>query len=110
MGADAFYVYFGLRYTIEAGEEVGRCERGEDPRIIAARKARLNCCFDRPTDGEPHFLLIGASIGRFGVDNTSHASISTGEIDQIITNTRRKLQDAGFMIEPQIHFQLAAQF
>ena len=89
--------------------EVG-VQTGEDPRSSAARKAKLQLRFDRLTDGEPHFLLIGAKIGAFGVEGASAAELSEPEWAGIVAATKAKSGEAGIEEEPKFLLQLAAQY
>ena len=109
MGADAFTVYFGIRFTVPEAE-IEALEREADPRLIAARKVKLRCCLDRLTDGDPHFLLIGHEFGSFGVEGDATASITEDEMQRIVSDTKRKLRDAGFEQPPAFHFQFIAQY
>lgn len=110
MGADRVYVFFGVRQLVSSDEELEQLERRSDPRFEAARKARLQVCLDRPTDGEAHFLLIGTRIGTLGVEDASQADLSETEFHAVAASTRAKLKDAGFPEEPKLHFQLVAQY
>jgi hypothetical protein len=85
MGADAFHVFFGVRHLIQSEQELAALEDRTDTRLVAARKARLNTCFGRATDGTSHLLLIGYDLGTFGVENQVES-------------------------EPRFYFQLEAQY
>src|SRR5688572_6113227 len=110
MGADSFIVFFGLRYTITSAEEQERLAVRDDPRLLVARRARLQTYWGRETEGEPMFLLIGTEIGRFGVENMTRADVSASEIAAIIEETHRKLRDAGLEGEAKLQFQLDADY
>src|SRR5690349_9026968 len=53
MSADAFIVYFGVRYAVESEEELDRLERRNDPRLESARKSRLKTFLGRATADAP---------------------------------------------------------
>lgn len=50
MGADAFTVYYGLRFRVSE-EELDMLQERAHPHQIAARKCGLRCYFGRPTNG-----------------------------------------------------------
>jgi hypothetical protein len=110
MGADIVYAFFGVRYQIESDDELEQLETGEDPRLKAARKAKLQFCLARMTDGEPHFLLIGTKIGAFGVEGASAAELSEPELAGVVAAAKAKLREAGIEEEPKFLLQLAAQY
>ncbi len=110
MGADAFYVFYGIRFSVESDGELDALERNVDPRLKAARAAGLTWCFDRPTDGEPHFLLIGHRLGSFGVEADVEGAIGKQELLDVMARTEAALANAGFSQQPRIHLQLAAQY
>src|SRR5687768_14667599 len=82
LGADAFIVFYGLRYTLSDGE-LDAAEQRTDHRVIAARRVKLQTYLGRLTDGEPHFLLVGTRLGVFGVENESARSIGGVDLQQI---------------------------
>lgn len=110
MGSDFFYVFFGVRYQVNSEEDIEQLETGANPRLRAAKKVKLQSCFDRLTDGEPHFLLIGTKIGTFGVEGAASAELSEAELAHLVASTKAKLLEAGIANEPRFHFQLAAQY
>jgi hypothetical protein len=109
MGADAFIVFFGIRYTVDA-EEVERLEGREDLRLVAARKFGLKTYWGRATDGEPYFLLVGGEVGQFGVEGSAQARFTDGELQQLAGQTRERLRRAGLEGEPAFHLQLVARY
>jgi hypothetical protein len=110
VGADAFYVFFGVRFVVQSDVELERLEMGEDVRLTTARRAHLQTCLDRPTDGEKHFLLVGSRIGTFGVEGQASAELTGAEMQRIVETTRQKLSEAGITEEPKFYFQLVAQY
>ena len=109
MGADTFIAIYGIRYEL-TDSEVESCERKDDERMKRARKAKLDFCFDRPTDGEHYFLYIGTTLASIGVEAEQYETMPEGEFSAKISETRRRLKDAGFNDEPSLHFQLIAQY
>jgi hypothetical protein len=111
MGADAFHVFFGIRQFVKSKAELEALENRTDPRLVAARKVRLKTYFGRLTDGEPYFLLIGHHLGTFGVNNQTGAAFSESEIQAVVEETRRRLEQAH--LDPsgaRFYFQLEAQY
>ena len=110
MGADAFVVFFGVRYSIpDDDDDLEKLDSRTDPRVEAARGAGLHTYCGRLTEGEDHFLLIGFRLGVFGVENELQKSIWERELLQTMERTRLKLRDASFKEEPALHLQLDAQ-
>ncbi len=110
MGADACFVFFGLRYDISSDEELEGVEAQTDSRVRRAKKARLQFALGRPTDGESHFLLVGAQLAIVGVENQRSAVLSEADLAKVAPETRKRLLDAGFDADPALHFQLHAQY
>jgi hypothetical protein len=108
MGADSFITIYGIRYEL-TDSEIESCETRSDERMKRARKAKLDFCFDRPTDGERYFLYIGTTLASIRVEAERYETMTEGEFSAKISETRRRLQDAGFNDEPSLHFQLIAQ-
>ena len=109
MGADAFVAFYGVRYTLSE-DECDAVERRTDPRVTVARRTRLDSHLGRLTDGEPHYLLIGTSLGIFGVENETSRSVDAPEIERIMRDTAATLSEAGLTGTPQLHLQLEAQY
>ena len=109
MSADAFVAFYGVRYTLSE-DECEAVEQRTDPRVTAARRTRLDSHLGRLTDGDPYYLLIGTSLGVFGVENQSARSVETTEIDRVMRQTAAMLVAAGLPGTPQLHLQLEAQY
>ena len=110
MGADAFYVFYGVRFSVASERELQALETGSDARAKAARAAKLRICFDRLTDGAPYFLLIGHELGTFGAESLSDASFAKDELIHLMSRTEAQLKSAGFSEHPKMYFQFAAQY
>lgn len=110
MGADVLYAFYGIQFTVESDGELEALETRTDPRLKAARAAGLTTCFDRATEGQPHFFLIGHRLGEFGIQAGTQATISKQELLEIMARTEAGLLRAGFAQQPGLHFQLAAQY
>jgi hypothetical protein len=110
MGADAFIVYFGVRYRVESEEEFDRLERRDDPRLVAARKARLKTFYGRATEGKDHFLLVGSEVGQFGVEGEMEGELTAAELEKVAAETTEKLAQAGLEGIPKLYLQVIAQY
>jgi hypothetical protein len=111
MGAAVFHVFYGNRQAVRSEQELEALEDRTDPRLATARKAHLKTYFGRATDGQPYFLFIGHHIGTFGVENQIERALSETEVQAIVEETKRRLQQAGFdPTEARFHFQLEAQY
>ena len=108
MGADVFLAFYGLRYTLSAGE-LEAVEQRTDARVISARRAKLHTHFGRLTDGEPYFLLVGTRLGVFGVENEPARSYEAAALEQVMRETAAKLQAAGLPGTPALHLMLEAE-
>jgi hypothetical protein len=109
LGADAFIAFYGLRFQLSDGE-LDAVEQRTDHRVTAARRARLQTYLGRLTDGEPHFLLVGTRLGVLGVENESEKSVGGVELQQIMSDTAAKLEEAGLSGAPRLFLQLEAQY
>jgi hypothetical protein len=78
--------------------------------VTAARRTRLDSHLGRLTDGELYYLLIGTSLGVYGVENESARSVDTTELDRVMRQTAAMLAEAGLTGTPQLHLQLEAQY
>jgi hypothetical protein len=109
MGADSVIAYFGVRYELSE-EEMDACEAGEDERTLRARRAKLDYCFDRPTDGEGYFLYVGRRLANLGVEADVYEELSELGLLEIMAKTKTSLAKAEIAGEPALHFQLIAQY
>lgn len=111
MGADAFIVFYGVRYEIPATDEsLEPFEMRTAPLYQQANRARLKTYFDRMTDGEPYFFYVGTELGCFGIENDSLKSYTSTELQRIITETDAKLREGGFEGRQKLWLQLIAQY
>jgi hypothetical protein len=111
MGADAFYVYYGVKRSVELGSsEMELLEREKHPVFDTAFDAKLHVTWGRMTEGEDYFLLIGHKIGCFGVENETYRQIPAEEMRRIIEQTDQRLRQARITETPAFHCQLDAQY
>ena len=107
MGADAFHIYYGLRWEIDADaeEELDRLEAESDPRQIAAQRHGLDTWWGPTADEDVYFLLVGKLVGHFGWQYEHDGRLMNTAVPHLMEETREKLQAAGFGDEPAWHFQ-----
>jgi hypothetical protein len=111
MGADAFYVYYGVKRSLQPdSSETDLLEQEKHPILQALFKAKLHFAWGRMTEGEDYFLLIGHEIGRFGVENQTYLKIPVDEIRLIMEETNQRLKQAGIIDTPAFHCQLETQY
>ena len=111
MGADVFYVYYGVKRSLEPGSsEMELLEREKHPIFDMAFDAKLHVTWGRMTEGEDYFLLVGHQIGCFGAENEAYRQISAEEMRRIVELTDQRLRQAGITETPAFHCQLNAQY
>jgi len=112
MGADAFYVYFGVKRLIAKDDElqVRMLEEGKHPLQSIAKAHTLQVAWGRLTDGEDYFLLIGEEIGRFGVEGVLQREVPRGDLQDLMKKTDGRLKAAAILELPRLIMQLHAQF
>jgi len=109
LGVNAFIAFYGLRYTLSDGER-DAVEQRTDHRVIAARRVKLQKYLGRHTDGEPHFLLVGTHLGVLGMENESANFVGGVELQQIMSDTAAKLEEAGLSGAPGLYLQFEDQY
>jgi hypothetical protein len=103
MGADVFYLYYGVVRRIPLhSEEISQLSDDNHPIYGLAFDHKLHVTWGVIWEGEPAFLLIGTQIGVYGAENSSHSGLSDAEMDQVRRETRVKLKAAGFDEEPRL--------
>ena len=118
MGADAFSVWYGLRFEIDVeATDNSSFDRVMEPfetnveaRMVAAHSAGLAAWTDRDTEGGTYYLGIGSEIGRFGGEYLFHRALRDSDLTEIQFQTRAKLQAAGIEGTASLHFQLVCQY
>src|SRR5438105_4513439 len=111
MGADSFYVYYGVKRRVLLGSpEIDLLEREKHPMFDSAFDTKLHVAWGRMTDGDDYFLLIGHEIGCFGVEGLTDRQISTEDLRRVIEQTDQRLRQAEISETPAFHCQLNAQY
>lgn len=118
MGADAFSAWYGLRIPIDVAglgedafdEAIAPYEDGSDSRMAAAQSVGLDAWMDRDTDGGTHYLAIGTSLGRLGLEHKTHVEVHDNDLDEIQLRTRALLIKAGLGPKAALHLQFLSQY
>ncbi len=111
MSADAFVVFYGVRFEILSEDDLLEpLELETDDRMVRATRHGLDHWFGVATDGAPHHLYVGRNIGCFGVEGSGYRSLPMAGILQVAAETQAKLHEAGFDGEPALHMQLEAGY
>src|SRR5262249_9729744 len=111
MGADAFYVCYGLRWEVSAAsEELRLLEKREDPRQVAAKKHKLDTSWGATTDQTRYLELIGKLIGDFGWEGEHDTQLEDEKVARLVEDTKRKLRAAGFENEPAWYYQFEPDY
>lgn len=107
MGADAFHVFYGLRWEVDANaeEEMSLLESRDDPRQGAARKHGLDCWWGATMDENVYYILVGRLVGHFGWQHDADGLIEPSDLAELMEETQRKLRTAGFVEAPAWRFQ-----
>jgi hypothetical protein len=110
MSADACVIYYGLRYKVAEHETEG-LELRTDPRMVAARQAKLKSYWGNFTglhDG--YALLIGAELAVLGPENAEAFDIGVEELKALMDLTDSKLRSAGLVGIPRLYCEWEFDF
>ena len=112
MGADAVYLYYGVKRKIPLNDrdQIQQLEERTHPFYKLAYKHKLKMTWGRLTDGADYFVLIGQQIGQYGAEGTHEDSISDAQMMEIIENTKQRLKAADIVDFPTFIVQLEAQY
>ena len=115
MGADAFVVCYGIRYSLGrdadiSDEQLAVFEEERDPRMLAAAKVGLKTWWDKETDGGEYVLFVGAMLGELGIEHDMSRSVADPALAEAMERTRALLKQAGLEGTPALHFQVFAQY
>ena len=112
MGADSCVVYYGVRYQVTDESELEQLSARTHPLMRAAEQAGLqyywgNFAMD---GGEYNLLLIGTEIGVFGLEELGERELADSDLEQIMLDTRERLQRAGFSLVPALQIQFEPDY
>ncbi len=112
MGADSFFVFYGIKIGVDPGDEdlISAIETRSDPRCKIARRLGLDTHFGRMTVSDDFYFYIGQRIVWLGHEHDFHAAFGSNELAEIASTVRAKLKEAGLSEMPSFHFQFEAQY
>lgn len=112
MGADAFHVFYGVRWDIDGQNEaeVDSLQRRDDHRLKKAKQYGLQHWWGQTEKEGHYFLLIGHNIGSFGRELGNTTRTEGPELLRIIAEVKEKLQAAGFETLPALHCQFEPDY
>jgi hypothetical protein len=112
VGADSFVAFFGIKLSLDPEDEdvLDACGDETDSRCVTAKAAGLQVHSGRMTDGEDYFLYVGRRLGWIGLQHDKHTTLSEPQFLEIAASVRRRLLEAGFQEQPELHLQLEAQY
>jgi len=121
MGAEAFVVYYGVRYEVEDPSELDMLEYSSmsrqsnngspidgldadqwHPKVRAAVSVGLEWTWGI-TQEETYYLLIGKELGWLGWEHVGEVAIPTQELEATIAETKRQLHVAEFNEPVALH-------
>lgn len=105
MGSATTVVFYGVRLDVTEAE-VESLEARAHPVITKARAAGLQCYwgnFGAPE--ELYYLLIGALLGKFGVEDAQELRVTPERLSQLAADTAKQLTEAGFSDPPALLIQ-----
>lgn len=120
MGAEAFVVYYGVRFVVEDQVEIAsleyslsRSNNGDvpidsldadrwHPKVRTAVRADLQWTWGI-TQEETYYLLIGKELGWLGWEHTGEIAIPTQELEAAMAETKRRLHLAEFNEPVSLH-------
>jgi len=112
MGADSCVVYYGVRYQVTGETELEQLEARTHPLMQAAKRAGLQYYWGNFSmeGGEYHLLLVGREIGVFGLEGIGERELADTEFQQMMQDTRERLQRGGFSLVPALQIQFEPDY
>ncbi len=107
MSASSTVAFFGLRFKIDAAEDIAAREERRHLHQRYANQASLNhywANFDAP--GELYYSFLGRRLGIIGPENEREISVTADDFETIQRETKEKLRLLDLEIEPQLYLQL----
>jgi hypothetical protein len=107
MGADAFHVYYGLRWELDpdSDDQLSQLESESDPRLAAAKQHGLDSWWGFTAGEESCFLLVGKLAGHLGWQHDHDVQLGDAAMARLMEETRRKLLASSLEGDPAWHFQ-----
>ncbi len=107
MGADAFYVCYGVRLVVDADDAptTKALELRRHPWQVRAKNHGLDFWWGDTVDERQCFALIGRLVGQYGWEGEPYRELSGAEVDRVVTETAERLLAAGIEGQPAWHFQ-----
>lgn len=112
MGADSCVVYYGVRYQVTDETELEQLSARAHPLMEAAKRVGLqhywgNFSMD---GGEYQLLLVDREIGVFGLEGLGERELADAEFQEIMQDTRERLQHGGFSLTPALQIQFEPDY
>ncbi len=112
MGADSCVVYYGERYHVTDESELEQLEARTHPLIQAAKRVGLQHYWGNFSmeGGEYYLLLVGRELGVFGVEGIGELELGDTEFQQVMKDTKERLQRGGFSLLPALQIQFEPDY
>lgn len=105
MSASSCIGYIGLRFEVRA-DEIDQLEGKSDPRQIAARRVGLSSYWANfGGETERYVLLVGTRIATLGPENDLAATLLTGQLLSLASDTSDRLRSANLVGEVSLHLE-----
>jgi hypothetical protein len=112
MGADSCIVYYGVRYQVTDEAELEQLSAPTHPLMEAAKRVGLQYYWGNFSmdGGEYQLLLVGREIGIFGLEGIGERELADAEFQQVMQDTRERLQRGGFSLTPALQIQFEPDY
>ncbi len=105
MSAESSLVFYGLRFDV-AASDIEQLELRKHPWIVNARSAGLHFYWANFGGLDlRYYFFIGRKIGITGLENSSEIVVNDADLAKQISETKTKLNGAGFDEEPKLFAQ-----
>jgi hypothetical protein len=110
MGADATYLFYGVRYQVSDPLRVSQLQTDDHPLVRAGKKAGLDTYWGNfgSNGNELLILNVGRQIATLGHEGSIDIELSDTEPTKLQIDTRRKLNTGGFSLVPALFAQFEA--
>jgi len=104
MSSSACVVFYGLKYEIPPGSVTDLLEERRDPRMLAAKSARLDVYWGNFGGIDERYLLfIGKRLALLGPEDQPEIALSSDELQRLAVEVDQRLEDASFAGSPALH-------